>query len=93
MNEQNTNSSDPRSLGSLLPEVLDVIEAGEAPEGRSTDASIRYEEDNNDVLRDAAQQPGVTDEEKADLAEIVYEGTLVIEALKRGEGHSPTKPA
>jgi len=92
MNEQNKHSTEPQSLGSILPEALDAIEAGVPVEERSTAASIRYEEDNNAVLRDAAHAPGSTDEQRAELAEIIHKGDLAIDALKRGDGHSPTKP-
>ena len=91
MAEQNTHDSSPQRLQDVLPEVLDAIESGAPVTDRSAEASLRYEEGNNAVLRDAAMQPETTDEERADLAEIIQEGNLAIEALKRGEGHSPTK--
>ena len=92
MTNQNTTPTppnDPQPLGDILPDFLDALEAGTPPPDRSTESSIRYEEDNSAVLRDAAQQPEVTDEERADLADIIHEGDVAIQALKEGKGHSP----
>lgn len=94
MTSQNANhtqftNDNPERLRDILPGFLDGLEAGTEPPDRSTEASIRYEEGNNAVLRDAACQPGVTDAERADLAEIIHEGDVALRALREGRGHSP----
>ena len=91
--ENQDKNPDPQRLSDILPDVLDVIEGRTVPPPeRASDASMDYEEGNNAVLRDAAQQPGVKDETVAELSGLIHEGEVAIEALKKGEGHSPRKP-
>ena len=90
--ENQDKNPDPQRLSDILPDVLDVIEGRTVPlPERAPDASMKYEKDNNAVLRDAAQRPGVDDETVAELSGL-HEGDVAIEALKKGEGHSPLKP-
>lgn len=83
----------PQRIGDILPDVLDAIEGrAPMPAERSENASIDYEQSNNAALRESAQKPGADDETVAELSELIHEGEVAIEALKRGEGHSPLKP-
>lgn len=89
MLDKNTYSkvSEPQPIGEILHYVLDDIEAGEVPNGRSDGSSLRWEIDNNEVLRNASEQPGVSDEEMAYLADLIHLGDLAIRALESGQGH------
>ncbi len=89
MVNQNKN---PQSLGEILPGVLNAIESGTPILKRSDQSSIDYEEGNNSVLRDAAAQPGVSDKEVDDLAGIIHQGDLAINAIKSGMGHHASIP-
>lgn len=89
-NKPSQEPGEPELLKDVMSGFLDDLEAGTLQTPRSDKASLRYEEENNAVLRHAAKDPAATDEQIADLAEILHEGDVAIQALKEGRGHGPS---